>query len=67
MKRNKRICISIHLLTWSLDTTKFYNVQQYYINYLKTKNNLNYIEGPSSYRSVNTLRLYYENQSFNAE
>jgi hypothetical protein len=36
-------------------------------NSLKTKNNLIYIEGPSSYRSVNTLRLDYENQSFNAE
>jgi hypothetical protein len=62
MERNNKIRTSIHLLTWSLDPKKFYNVQQYYINYLKTKNNLNYIEGPSSYRSVNNLRLDYENQ-----
>jgi len=32
-----------------------------------TENNLNYIEGPSSYRAVNTHRLDYENQSFNDE
>jgi len=36
-----------------------------FFNPVNTKINLNYIEGSSPYRAVNTLRLNYTNQAVN--